>query len=383
MRERSLLACAVTALLLSAARPAAAGCEPSLRFIGMHSLAANERVGEYVVGGLSGLDYDPATHEWYLMSDDRSEHGPARFYLAELNFDSQQIADVRLLAARRLGALGPETGEIIDAESIRVGVRKGELLVAGESDERLRVGPWVRRVGRGGRWLGDITLPAALAQQTPPATRGPRPNRSLEGITYGEAGNVLWLSMEAPLLQDGPEASVDVGADVRFTRLRLSDGTFAQYVYPTDATRAHGNGESSDNGVSEILALNEHELLVLERSGTRLKDGHFRFHVRLYCSTWANATDVAAVDSLAGRTFRKMTKHLLFDFDDLPGVHADNVEGMSWGPDLATGERSLVFVTDNNFFSDVPTQFLFFAAHLSPQNRARAENVTVRGAPMK
>jgi hypothetical protein len=189
--------------------------------------------------------------------------------------------------------------------------------------------------------------------------------------------------MEAPLLQDGPEASVEHGADVRFTRLRSSGGAFAQYVYPTDAARAHGNGESSDNGVSEILALSNRELLVLERSGTRHTDGHFRFHTRLYCATWQGATDVSQMESLAGHAYRKMKKHLLLDFDALPGVLADNLEGMSWGPHLETGERSLVFVTDNNFFSDVPTQLLFFAARPPAQNRARAEKVTVRGAPMK
>ena len=370
--------------------PAARGapsCELTLRFIGMHSLPADVRVDGDLVGGLSGLDYDSVAREWYLVSDDRSEYGPARFFVAEMNFDAQHVIGVSLRAARRFGggvlgsSLRAGNAELIDTESIRVARSAGELLVAGEGDEGRRTGPWLRRIDPFGHWLGDIPLPTSLIAPDLPTTRGPRPNRSLEGITYAPDGNALWLSMEAPLLQDGAEATASHGADVRLTRLRLADGAFTQYVYAADAARADGS-ESSDNGVSEIVSLNEQELLVLERSGTRSSDGHFRFHTRLYCANWTGATDVAAFESLAGQSYVRVAKRLLFDFDELPGVRADNLEGMSWGPEVAPGHRSLVFVSDNNFFNDVPTQLLFFAT-TALQKRARAEKVTVRGAPMK
>jgi hypothetical protein len=38
----------------------------------------------------------------------------------------------------------------------------------------------------------------------------------------------------------------------------------------------------------------------------------------------------------------------------------DNLEGMSWGPALANGHRSLVLISDDNFSPDEVTQLLVF-----------------------
>ena len=37
-----------------------------------------------------------------------------------------------------------------------------------------------------------------------------------------------------------------------------------------------------------------------------------------------------------------------------------NIEGVTFGPILANGHRSLIFVTDNNFNTKEKTQFLLF-----------------------
>jgi hypothetical protein len=42
------------------------------------------------------------------------------------------------------------------------------------------------------------------------------------------------------------------------------------------------------------------------------------------------------------------------------GVKLDNIEGISWGPRLANGNRTLVLVADNNFADNQVTQFLAF-----------------------
>jgi len=61
-----------------------------------------------------------------------------------------------------------------------------------------------------------------------------------------------------------------------------------------------------------------------------------------------------------------MTKHLVLDLSKLPELGSpalpkiDNIEGMSFGPDLPNGHRSLVLVSDNNFNPDQITQFLVF-----------------------
>src|SRR3569833_1243819 len=42
-------------------------------------------------GGISGLDYDPKNDVYYGVSDDRSEHGPARFYVLKLKIDDKGV----------------------------------------------------------------------------------------------------------------------------------------------------------------------------------------------------------------------------------------------------------------------------------------------------
>jgi hypothetical protein len=71
---------------------------------------------------------------------------------------------------------------------------------------------------------------------------------------------------------------------------------------------------------------------------------------------------VDGVESLAGLlgSIRTAEKTLLFDLDTL-GIPLDNVEGMTIGPPLPDGRRSLVLVSDNNFAASQFTQFLFFA----------------------
>ena len=46
--------------------------------------------------------------------------------------------------------------------------------------------------------------------------------------------------------------------------------------------------------------------------------------------------------------------------DDL-GITLVNVEGMTFGPDLPDGRRTLVLVSDDNFSETQVTQFLVFA----------------------
>jgi len=53
-------------------------------------------------------------------------------------------------------------------------------------------------------------------------------------------------------------------------------------------------------------------------------------------------------------------KTLLLDLDTL-GLPLDNVEGMTLGPRLPDGRRSLLLVSDNNFAPGQFTQFLLFA----------------------
>ena len=64
--------------------------------------------------------------------------------------------------------------------------------------------------------------------------------------------------------------------------------------------------------------------------------------IRLYLASLAGATDVSAIDALAGASFATMSKALLLDLgmvtnDDGSALLLDNVEGIAWGLTLANG----------------------------------------------
>ena len=84
--------------------------------------------------------------------------------------------------------------------------------------------------------------------------------------------------------------------------------------------------------------------------------------IKLYEVALPGATDVDGVASLAPvlGSIRPAQKTLLFDLGTL-GIPLDNVEGMTFGPDLPDGRRSLIMVSDNNFAGTQFTQFLLFA----------------------
>ena len=62
------------------------------------------------------------------------------------------------------------------------------------------------------------------------------------------------------------------------------------------------------------------------------------------------STDISGIESLAASEAEVVpaSKRLITDLADLV-PRLDNVEGMTFGPPLASGEQTLIFVSDNNF----------------------------------
>jgi hypothetical protein len=115
------------------------------------------------------------------------------------------------------------------------------------------------------------------------------------------------------------------------------------------------------NGLVELLPFNDQFMLAMERSFSVGAPGTGNT-IKLYHVALAGADDVDDLDSLAGRlgSLRTARKTLLLDLRSL-GLPLDNVEGMTLGPRLPDGRRSLVLVSDNNFAATQFTQFLLFA----------------------
>ena len=147
----------------------------------------------------------------------------------------------------------------------------------------------------------------------------------------------------------------------RITKYNRSGDIVAQYAYQIDAIPAKpGPGKNADNGVSEMLAINDHQFLILERSGVQAADGNYSNYIRIYEADAAQATNVNNLDSLPMGQFTPVTKKLVLDLGTLGLPKLDNVEGMAWGTKLKNGHDSLVLVSDNNFNASQVTQLLAF-----------------------
>lgn len=345
---------------------------PRLRLIGEVRVPHRLAVAGTPVGGLSGLDYDPAGDLWYALSDDRSELAPARFYTFRLPITLDRLDAPAWLGVgtlldpqgvpfppRRLAGTPPEAALVVDPESIRWRADTRTLLWTSEGDGRLAQGPFLRECAEDGRHLRGLELPANLNVE-PGGQRGARDNLTLEGLTLSRDGRSAWVAMEAALVQDGPlPTATAAGGPCRLTRVDLATGRAVQQVaYRPDPIPAQPQppGGFADNGISEILAWDDRRLLVLERAFVTGVGNS----LRLYLIDPATGSDTLNLDTLTAANHRPVDKHPVLDFASLGLPRLDNTEGLAWGPQLSNGRRSLVCVSDDNFNPGQITQFLAF-----------------------
>lgn len=83
--------------------------------------------------------------------------------------------------------------------------------------------------------------------------------------------------------------------------------------------------------------------------------------IRVYVADVSCATDVLAVPSLVGASIEPARKTLLVDLADVGLDGLENIDGMTWGPDVCTGERTLVLVSDDDFAATQHTQVVALA----------------------
>jgi len=258
----------------------------------------------------------------------------------------------------------------LDPEGIRV-APDGTFYI---SDE---YGPYIFQFNRQGHLLRRIELPSKFAIANPSDnpndellgnTSGRQANRGMEGLAISPDGSTLFGIMQNALLQDhglNPPPSTDrLGLNNRILKVDLATGETHEYVYVLDAI-------NRGQGVCEILAINDHEFLVVERDNRSNLQSPPQAPTRktIYKIDLNGATDVSAIASLpagalpAGVT--PVTKSLfinLLDADlNLSATIPEKIEGLSWGPDLPDGRHLLYVISDNDLNPSLATQIYAFA----------------------
>ncbi|MEO8815105.1 MAG: esterase-like activity of phytase family protein [Mycobacterium sp.] len=332
-------------------------------------MAPNATFDGTTIGGLSAISYDAGRDSYYVISDDRSSKNPARFYTVRLPLSDSGVDEVSVVATRPLldddgWLFGPQSLEgatpVVppDPEGIAFDSGRQRLYWSSEGERRtatpagpVLADPWIRIAGLDGSYLGRFSMPPGLAMSA--QRTGPRRNTTLEGLTLAPGGRLLFAGMEGPGYDDGDLPDREHGALTRITAFDV-DATrpVAQYAYPLEAAAA----PAQTNGLTDLVALSDTTFLVVERAFSTSPT------VRVFRAETTGATDVLTVPSLTAAAVTPMTKTLLADLSTTPGLSPlDNIEGITLGPRLPDGRRTVVLVSDDNFTPGEVTQFLVFA----------------------
>ena len=268
----------------------------------------------------------------------------------------------------------------LDPESVRVSDDGERIFV---SDE---YGPFVYEFSRAtGQRLRTFALPSefAVAHSSPQGnveidgnTSGRVANKGMEGLAISPDGKTLFGAMQSPLIQDG-------GTDGRFTRIVTIDirtGAVVQHAY--ELTNIGTAAKPKYPTISEVVAINGHELLVDERDGKGLGDDSTAAYKKLYRIDLAGAADVGGISGEANLAGKAVPKTLFLDVVATLNAHGigsndipAKLEGMAFGPDVVIDGalvHTLWLANDNDFVGTVtdsnhpagidnPNQFFVFA----------------------
>lgn len=186
----------------------------------------------------------------------------------------------------------------------------------------------------------------------------------MEGLGITPSGKKLFSIMQRPLIQDSVAISGGrrSGIHNRLLEIDLPTGQTKEFVYPLDDEKS---------GISEILAVNEHDFLLIERDGERGANARYK---KIIYARLDDATDVSQIESLPPNTLtenvRPVRKAVLIDLLDprfgLAGeTFPEKVEGITFGPRLPDGRILLMVGVDNDFIPEQPSSF--FAFGITPE----------------
>jgi 3-phytase len=333
---------------------------PSLEFRGQVILPTGTTFEGTQVGGLSGIQY-AGRGTFYTLSDDPSQFGPARFYKLRAGIGDGRLTpgDITFLDVTTLkqpdGTLFPTAS--LDPEGFAL-TRDHKVIVTSEGFTTRGIDPWIRTFRLDGTHVSSLPVPDQFLLGP---GKGVRQNLGFESAAFSKTS--LWTGAEAALTQDGPAASLTERSPARLLRYDKRGRPDTQYLYFTE-TIAEAPVPATNfavNGLVDMLPLDKNSMLTMERSfsvgapGTGNKIKLFRVDLK-------RADDISRFSSLAGLfgVIDPVQKTLLLNLDVL-GLPLDNVEGMTFGPTLHDGRRTLLLVSDNNFAAAQFTQFLLFA----------------------
>lgn len=189
-----------------------------------------------------------------------------------------------------------------------------------------------------GNLVRNITIPSPMQND--------RLNFSLESCSWG--AGVLWTANEEALAQESALSTASTGSIIRLQKFDHLLNAAGQWAYQTDSFGFDSSLTTLErSGVSDLLALPDGNLLVLERT---LGIGFIpSYRNRIYLVNFTGATDVSGIADLDGAVYTPVTKTLLWE-KNMGSVTTRNFEGIALGPALpaiGSNSYSVLLVADN------------------------------------
>jgi len=371
IRVKTKLAFLTTSIALASAAQAAPTFVNGLAISGNSGDSYGTSVNDGRVGFFSDIYYDRSRNEWWGLSD----RGPGGGFLnyetrvqrftLDVNTATGAISNFQIaqtlkfsLNGGSLNGIAPSNtsvlGNAFDPEGIVVNPNNGNLLV---SDE---YGPSVYEIDRNsGAVVKTYVTPANLIPHNSTTNvpnfagdtgndAGKRTNRGFEGLAISPDGKYAFAMLQSAALDEG-------GGNGSVNRIVKFDTTtgeaVAQYAYQM---KRPGQGQ----GTSALVAINDHEFMVLERNNRGVGVGaeFATADKEVYKIDLAGATDVSNIDLDApGAVYTKVIKSAqILDLDAntlaaLGNKSPEKWEGLAIGPQLADGSYLLLAGTDNDY----------------------------------
>lgn len=219
----------------------------------------------------------------------------------------------------------------------------------------------------------------AERETAPALVSGRQDNRGLEGLAISPDGATLFAMMQDPLAEEGVGNQGRRSRNVRLVRFDVASGmSTGEFIYQLEdiatvnariagtANDFTANQQGRQIGASAMVALNDHEFLVLERDTRGLNpetilSGDVEDLTvgtkRIYKIDLAGASDVSGVSLIGTNTLpvgvAPVTKTLVLDLQAelvaLGREIPERIEGLAIGPQLSDGSYSVLLGTDNDF----------------------------------
>lgn len=344
------------------------------------------------LGGFSALEYTGKRNRYAILSDRGPDDGATgyqcRYHFIDIKIEPKNSPAVttQLISTEQLfdahGRAYPGLSSQIepsatlaarfDPEGFRFG-QDGRFWIAEE------YGPQIIEFGSDGRALRSLELPEHFKVQFPADVKqvenklnetGRASNNGIEGLAFLPDAKSLFGIMQHVLLQDceRDDTGKPRGLHCRLLRIDTMSGGVQEFVYRLDST---------DHVLSEILAVSNHEFLVIERDKRPGTDARFK---RVVSIDTTGATEIGSVRQLPPwnlpDTIKPVKKtpylDLLDPAYDLSGeAMPEKLEGLTFGPALKDGRRTVVIASDNDFNAESPSKLFVFAEPTDPAGHSQ------------